>query len=283
MKELEFIKYISKKFKTGKPVIKGIGDDCAILEYTKTKYMLLTCDMIIEGTHFSGRATPFQIGWKAVAVNISDIAAMGGVPRYALVSAGIPRNKGTKFLKGIIKGIETISRKFNILLIGGDTNTSRKIVITPKINIFSAFCPWQVCFMRQNPFQITVKKNFIQSFHPQPVLVTISMDHCFRKPDNFLNRILNTIYRNRLCNVPSYSSSNFYGNILTFTFCTCLKKINILYCLGLTLLCLFKLTYFNYPAILLRTQKPRITSSNPPSPIHIYMAQLGIDAQEKPT
>ncbi len=129
MKELEFIKYISKKFKTGKPVIKGIGDDCAILEYTKAKYMLLTCDMIIEGTHFSGKATPFQIGWKAVAVNISDIAAMGGVPRYALVSAGIPRNKGTKFLKGIIKGIETISRKFNILLIGGDTNTSRKIVI----------------------------------------------------------------------------------------------------------------------------------------------------------
>ena len=129
MKELEFIKYVSKKFKTRKPVIKGIGDDCAILEYTKTRYMLLTCDMIIEGTHFSGKATPFQIGWKAVAVNISDIAAMGGVPRYALVSAGIPRNKGTKFLKGIIKGIETISRKFNILLIGGDTNTSRKIVI----------------------------------------------------------------------------------------------------------------------------------------------------------
>lgn len=129
MKELEFIKYISKKFKTRKPVIKGIGDDCAILEYTKTRYMLLTCDMIIEGTHFSKNTTPFQIGWKAVAVNISDIAAMGGIPKYALVSAGIPRDRGTKFLKGIIKGVETISRKFNMLVIGGDTNTSRKIVI----------------------------------------------------------------------------------------------------------------------------------------------------------
>ncbi len=129
MKELEFSKYISKKFKARKPVIKGIGDDCAILEYTKTRYMLLTCDMIIEGTHFSGKATPFQIGWKAVAVNISDIAAMGGIPRYALVSAGIPRNRGTRFLKEITRGIETISRKFNILVIGGDTNTSRKIVI----------------------------------------------------------------------------------------------------------------------------------------------------------
>ncbi|UCD54650.1 MAG: thiamine-monophosphate kinase [Candidatus Omnitrophota bacterium] len=129
MKELEFIRYISKKFKAGKPVVKGIGDDCAILDYTKTRYMLLTCDMIIEGTHFSGKATPFQIGWKAVAVNISDIAAMGGIPRYILVSAGIPRNKGAKFLKEIIKGIETISRRFNILLIGGDTNVSRETVI----------------------------------------------------------------------------------------------------------------------------------------------------------
>lgn len=129
MNELEFVQYITRRFKAGKPVIKGIGDDCAILQHTKTKYMLLTCDMIIEGTHFSGKASPFQIGWKAVAVNISDIASMGGIPRYALVSAGIPRDKGAKFLKEITRGIETISRKFNISIIGGDTNNSRKIVL----------------------------------------------------------------------------------------------------------------------------------------------------------
>lgn len=129
MNELEFIQYITRRFKSEKPVVKGIGDDCAVLEYTRAKYMLLACDMIIEGTHFSEEAAPFQIGWKAVAVNVSDIAAMGGIPRYALVSEGIPRRRGAKFLKEITRGIERISRKFNIQIIGGDTNSSAKTVL----------------------------------------------------------------------------------------------------------------------------------------------------------
>lgn len=129
MKELEFVDYISKRFTSKKPVVKGIGDDCAILEYTKDKYMLLTCDMIIEGTHFSKNARPFQIGWKAAAVNITDVASMGGIPKYALVSCGIPKNKSMKFLKEVTKGIEEICKKFNILIIGGDTNRSSKTVL----------------------------------------------------------------------------------------------------------------------------------------------------------
>ena len=129
MRELEFIKYISKKFQARPPVIKGIGDDCAIINYTRNKYLLLTSDMIIEGTHFTKKTAPFQIGWKSIAVNISDIASMGGIPKYALVSAGIPRSKSLKFLKEITKGIETICKKFNISVIGGDTNSSAKTVI----------------------------------------------------------------------------------------------------------------------------------------------------------
>jgi len=129
MKELEFISYITKRFKVKRPVVKGIGDDSAVLEYTKDRYMLFTCDMIIEGTHFDKNEAPFQIGWKAMAVNISDIAAMGGIPKYALVSAGIPRVKNTAFVTGIMKGIEALSKKFDILVIGGDTNSSREVVL----------------------------------------------------------------------------------------------------------------------------------------------------------
>jgi len=128
MKELKFISYLTKKFKYKKPVIKGIGDDCAILDYTKDKYLLLTTDMIIEGTHFTKNTPGFQIGWKAMAVNISDIAAMGGVPKHALISVGVPRKM--KILKEITKGIEKISKKFNITIIGGDINASKKVVIS---------------------------------------------------------------------------------------------------------------------------------------------------------
>ena len=130
MKELEFIKYIEKKFRVKPPIIKGIGDDCAVMNYNKNNYLLLTTDMIIEGTHFSRKTSGFQIGRKAMAVNISDIAAMGGIPKYALISAGVPRAKGMKFLKELTRGIESISRNFGITIIGGDTNSSPKTVLS---------------------------------------------------------------------------------------------------------------------------------------------------------
>ncbi|MFC1576107.1 thiamine-monophosphate kinase [Candidatus Omnitrophota bacterium] len=130
MKELEFINYITKKFRSKHPVIEGIGDDAAVVEYTRDKYLLFTCDMIIEGTHFTKAAKPREIGYKAIAVNISDIAAMGGTPKFALVSAGIPRAKGTKFLKEITKGAEGICKAFGVSIIGGDTNASSRTALS---------------------------------------------------------------------------------------------------------------------------------------------------------
>jgi len=129
MRESEFIDYIAKKFHTKKPIVRGIGDDAAVMDYAPGKYLLFATDMIAEGVHFTAKATPFEIGWKAMAVNISDIAAMGGIPKYALISVGIPRTKDAKFLKEITRGIEKISKKFGIDIIGGDTNRSGKTVI----------------------------------------------------------------------------------------------------------------------------------------------------------
>lgn len=130
MKELEFVEYLAKTFRIKPPVKSGIGDDCAVIGYTGKKYTLLTCDMVIEGTHFSRNAKPFQIGWKAIAVNISDIAAMGGVPRYALVGLGVSKEKKGAFLKELIRGIKTISERFGIEIIGGDTNRSSRTVLS---------------------------------------------------------------------------------------------------------------------------------------------------------
>ena len=124
MKELDFIKYLSKR-----SLFKAIGDDCAVLNYKKDKYLLATTDMIVEGVHFTKNALPYQIGWKAMAVNISDIASMGGVPKHALVSVGIPRKKPMRYLLDIAKGVEAAARKFRITIIGGDTNASAKTVV----------------------------------------------------------------------------------------------------------------------------------------------------------
>ena len=72
-------------------MIKGIGDDTAVLPYSKKEYLLLTTDMLAEDTHFTRRMKPQSIGHKALACNISDIASMGGYPTFAVVSIGVPK------------------------------------------------------------------------------------------------------------------------------------------------------------------------------------------------
>lgn len=128
--ELGLIGRIAKKIRLDKTVIKGIGDDTAVIKWTGSKYLLFTCDMLIEDVHFRRRAaTPFQIGWKALARNLSDIAAMGGAPRYALVSVGLDPNLPVSFADGIFDGMNALAKKFKVNIVGGDTSRSKKIVI----------------------------------------------------------------------------------------------------------------------------------------------------------
>ena len=128
--EIELIKRLSKSFRLDSSVIKGPGDDTAVIKWTKDKYLLFTCDMVIEGVHFTaGKATPFQIGWKALGRNISDIAAMGGVPKYAVVSLGISPQLDISVADGICKGIKVIADRFGVSIVGGDMARSKKIVM----------------------------------------------------------------------------------------------------------------------------------------------------------
>lgn len=112
-----------------KPVIKGIGDDAAVLPYRKSEYLLLTTDMLAEDTHFTLRMPAQSIGYKALACNISDIAAMGGLPAYAVVSIGIPKSLPVSFIKNVYKGIQFVAQSFNISIVGGDTIKTDKIMI----------------------------------------------------------------------------------------------------------------------------------------------------------
>lgn len=113
------LKYRSPKLKI------GIGDDCAVYHYDADKYLLLTTDALLENVHFRlNLITPKQLGRKAMSVNISDVAAMGGIPKLALVSLGIPKNTSVRFLDDFYKGIDQICRAHQIELCGGDTVSS---------------------------------------------------------------------------------------------------------------------------------------------------------------
>jgi len=123
--------FFSKTLKKNPDVIKGIGDDAAVLTFpTNEFYQLVTVDTIVEGTHFTSDTSPEKIGWKAMAVNISDIAAMGGIPDYAVISSALPKNLPIYFLKKLISGINSAAEKFNVAVVGGDTVGSDVLSIT---------------------------------------------------------------------------------------------------------------------------------------------------------
>lgn len=128
--EFGLIKRITGRLKTKGRVINGIGDDCAVLKFSKDKYLLFTTDILIDGIHFNLKsALPFQIGWKALAVSISDIAAMGGIPKDALVSLGLPFRCSLKMIDRIYEGMRKISRRFGVNIVGGDMSKADKLVI----------------------------------------------------------------------------------------------------------------------------------------------------------
>lgn len=128
--EINLIKRLAKRFRLDKSVVKGPGDDAAVLRWTKNKHLLFTCDMVIEGRHFDlKKATPFQAGWKALGRNISDIAAMGGVPRHAVVSLGVDPRSSVDIADGICKGIKALADRFGVNIVGGDVAGSKKIII----------------------------------------------------------------------------------------------------------------------------------------------------------
>ena len=114
----------------GGGVIRGIGDDAAVLEFTPGALVLATCDMLVEGRHFLRQhITPYQLGRKALAVNLSDIAAMGGTPRHVLVSIGLPPDLGVEFVEGIYEGMKGLAAATSVNIVGGDTVRSPERVI----------------------------------------------------------------------------------------------------------------------------------------------------------
>jgi thiamine-monophosphate kinase len=105
----------------GKQVLIGIGDDAACWR-TGASTQIATSDSLIEDVHFTLSTTTWrELGWKALAVNLSDIAAMGGIPQYALVSLGLPGDTEVESIAELYEGIEELTRLFDVSIVGGDS------------------------------------------------------------------------------------------------------------------------------------------------------------------
>ena len=116
------IDYIKSNIKTAsRNVVKSIGDDCAVIKISSNKYFVITTDTSLMGPHFTKNYSPYEIGYKSLATNLSDIAAMGCIPKYIFMALTIPKLE-SKWIKSFYKGIKHLTEKHNVALIGGDTN-----------------------------------------------------------------------------------------------------------------------------------------------------------------
>lgn len=128
MKEFRLINTLGTPSAAG--LINGIGDDCAVISPSEGKYLLITTDALYEGVHFSfDYMSPLETGRKAASVNVSDICAMGGIPKFAFVSIGLPSKNTAKLFRAIMKGIIMELEDYNAVIAGGDTIGSDKVMI----------------------------------------------------------------------------------------------------------------------------------------------------------
>ena len=109
----------------------GVGDDCALLRPNAGLELAVTTDMLVEGRHFLPGADPRALGHKALAVNLSDLAAMGAAPRFALLCLGVP-SADEGWLEAFAGGLFALADRYGVELVGGDTTRSpvRTIAVT---------------------------------------------------------------------------------------------------------------------------------------------------------
>jgi thiamine-monophosphate kinase len=113
-----------------KQLLVGIGDDAAAY-FANNEIQLATVDSLVQDVHFSLSYMSWQeLGWKSIAVNLSDIAAMGGFPRYALVSLGLPPDTEVENVIDLYRGMFDIAGKFGLAIVGGDTVNSPVVFVS---------------------------------------------------------------------------------------------------------------------------------------------------------
>lgn len=106
------------------------GDDCAVIAMPSGDLLLITTDLLVEGIHFTmDSISPYQLGVKSMAVNLSDIAAMGGIPRFAFLSIAFRKDETLQRLDAIMTGIRDMCQRHGVTLAGGDTTASKRDLI----------------------------------------------------------------------------------------------------------------------------------------------------------
>lgn len=131
MGEFELIELFTRALPLrGEGVRLGVGDDAAVLTPPRAEPLVATSDAVFEGVHFDERFTPADVGWKAMAVNLSDLAAMGARPLWALVALALPPGTPAARVAGIARGLGDCARRHRVAVVGGNVTRASQLSLT---------------------------------------------------------------------------------------------------------------------------------------------------------
>ena len=124
--EFGLIKHLTEDIKIENgSTIRGVGDDCAVLQYTGERRVLVTTDLLMEGVHFDLQYVPLEhLGYKSIMVNLSDIYAMNGTPRQVTVSLAISKRFRVEDIEALYRGMRLACERHHVDIVGGDTTSS---------------------------------------------------------------------------------------------------------------------------------------------------------------
>src|ERR1043166_10070614 len=110
---------------SGRSVVAGAGDDCALVESPASKNLLaLKTDCVVEGVHFLSRAGALDVGWKALMRPLSDFAATSAVPQFALITLMVPKQTQVAWMKELYRGLRRAAKRFGVSIVGGETSST---------------------------------------------------------------------------------------------------------------------------------------------------------------
>ena len=135
--EFELIaKYFSRPIPR-RDVLLGVGDDAALLEIPAGQVLVAATDTLVEGRHFRADAPPESVGHQALAVNLSDLAAMGAAPAWALLSLSLPSSE-PDWLDGFARGFHALAARTGVALVGGDTVRGPRVITVQVLGLVPA-------------------------------------------------------------------------------------------------------------------------------------------------
>ncbi len=121
--EFDFIDWVRQQSVGRDEIVLGIGDDAAILSQSPDREWVSAVDVITEGVHFTSETSPKLVGRKALAINLSDIAAMAATPVATFIGIVLPKTRGRKYVENLYGGLLDLAKEYDICIAGGDTNS----------------------------------------------------------------------------------------------------------------------------------------------------------------